>query len=47
MMIELKIAFLHAFKEGLMVFFSPFLGVWRATRQLRGRSAQTSATPSS
>jgi hypothetical protein len=45
-MIELKNAFLSAFKEGLAVFFSPFVGVWQATKQLRARSAQTSATHS-
>jgi hypothetical protein len=45
-MIELKNAFLDAFKEGLAVFFSPFVGVWRATRQLRARSTQSSATSS-
>jgi len=43
-MIELRNAFLDAFKEGLTVFFSPFFGFWQATRQVRARSAQPSAT---
>jgi hypothetical protein len=43
-MIELKNAFLNAFKEGLAVFFSPFVGVWQATKRLRARSAQSGAT---
>jgi hypothetical protein len=46
MMIELKNAFLNAFKEGLTVFFSPFVGFWRATRQLRAHSTHSSATSS-
>jgi hypothetical protein len=45
-MIEIKNAFLNAFREGLAVFFSPFVGVWQATRQLRARFAQPSATNS-
>ena len=45
-MVELKNAFLNAFKEGLAVFFSPFVGVWQATRQLRARSAQSGAASS-
>jgi len=31
-MIELKNAFLSAFKEGLAVFFSPFLGLVKSVR---------------
>ena len=43
-MIELKNAFVGAFKEGLAVFFSPFSGFWQAISQLRARSAQSNAT---
>jgi hypothetical protein len=41
---ELWNAFVEAFKEGLIVFFSPFAGFWRAIGQLRTRSAQSGAT---
>jgi hypothetical protein len=43
-MIELRNAFVGAFKEGLSVFFSPFAGFWQSIRQLRARSAQSGAT---
>jgi hypothetical protein len=43
-MIELRNAFVGGFKEGLAVYFSPFTGFWQAIRQLRARSAQSSAT---
>jgi hypothetical protein len=36
-MIDLKNAFLAAFKEGLTVFFSPFAGFWQAAGQARVR----------
>jgi len=45
-MVELKNAFLNAFKEGLAVFFSPFVGVWQATGQLWARSARSGAASS-
>jgi hypothetical protein len=32
---ELKQAFIEAFKEGLIVYFSPFIGLGRAIRDLR------------
>jgi len=36
-MIDLKNAFVAAYKEGLAVFFSPFAGFWQAARQVRVR----------
>ena len=43
-MIELRNAFVIAFKEGLAVFFSPFIGFWQAIRHLRADTARSSAT---
>ena len=43
-MIELRKAFVGAFKEGLAVFFSPFTGFWEAIGRLRARPTRSSAT---
>ena len=41
---KLKGEFLNAFKEGLVVFFSPFTGFWQAVRALPGLAAHSRST---